>query len=225
MRRQPYVIQTERLGMRRYVVSDIGDLRPVFADPYAAKFYPAMNQPEALARWINWNLKNYDEYGFGLWALELLENGLFIGDAGITYQNVAGERILEIGWHIHPSFRSLGYATEAGNACLQFGFKGLHAANLGSIVDPANIASIKVASRVHAEKREYEGNGGPMLLFTTTKAQFAAKANRSIPVIAQHDSNSRPSQVQETCIRSRTGDVGVDTGGIAAGRRNQFSQC
>jgi ribosomal-protein-alanine N-acetyltransferase len=178
MQRHPYVLQTGRLGMRRYTVSDVEALRPVFADEYAARFYPSMSQQERLERWIQWNLKNYEDHGFGLWALELLENGLFIGDAGITYQTVEGERILEVGWHIHPAFRSMGYATEAGKACLDFAFNGLHASALGSIVDPANLASIKVASRVHTENREYRGKAGPTLLFNTTAAQFAARANR-----------------------------------------------
>ena len=176
---QPYVLQTQRLGMRRYAVTDADALRSVFADPYAARFYPAMNQPEALDRWIAWNLKNYEDYGFGLWALELIEGGAFIGDAGITYQMVEGDRILEIGWHIHPTFRSTGYATEAGEACLRYGFHDLKAASLSSIVDPANFASIKVASRVHAEKRQYKGKNGLMLLFGTTASQFAARPNPS----------------------------------------------
>jgi RimJ/RimL family protein N-acetyltransferase len=34
-----------------------------------------------------WNLQNYDTHGFGLWALELLATGTFIGDVGVTYQN------------------------------------------------------------------------------------------------------------------------------------------
>ena len=163
--------------MRRYAAEDVEALRAVFADPYAAKFYPAMTTTAALERWVNWNLKNYEDYGFGLWALELLETGLFIGDAGITYQTPEGDRILEIGWHVHPAFRSLGYATEAARACLSFGFNGLQAVALSSIVDPANIASIKVATRVHAEKREYQGKNGLMLLFGTTASQFAARPN------------------------------------------------
>ena len=180
---KPYVHQTQRIGMRRYVPEDAEALRPVFSDPYAAKFYPAMNTAEAIERWIKWNLKNYDDYGFGLWALELLETGLFIGDAGITYQTVEGSRILEIGWHVHPEFRSLGYATEAAQACLKFGFVNLQADTLSSIVDPANIASIKVATRVHAAKREYEGKNGPRLLFSTTASQFAARPSPSIEPI------------------------------------------
>jgi RimJ/RimL family protein N-acetyltransferase len=174
---QPYALESQRLGMRRFTIEDVEALRPVFADPYANKFYPAMNQTEGLQRWIAWSLKNYEDYGFGLWALELLETRAFVGDAGITCQTVEGERILEIGWHIHPDFRSRGYATEAGEACLKFGFGALGASSLSSIVDPENLASRKVAEHVHAAKREYQAEGGSMLLFSTTASQFAARPN------------------------------------------------
>ena len=167
MSSQPYILKTTRLGFRRYRVSDEELLLPVFADPYAAQFYPAMGQREGIARWINWNLKNYDEYGFGLWAIELLGSGAFIGDAGITYQTVEDQRILEIGWHIHPDFRARGYATEAGRECLRFGLNSLHAATLSSIVDPANTASIKVALRVHTQLRHFQGKSGQMHLYYT----------------------------------------------------------
>ncbi|HUR00300.1 MAG TPA: GNAT family N-acetyltransferase [Gemmatimonadaceae bacterium] len=163
----PYLLRSNRLGFRRYIAADGQALGPVFADPYATKFYPAMGQQEALDRWINWNLENYDKYGFGLWALELLGTGQFIGDAGITYQSVEGQRLMEIGWHIHPDFRSSGYATEAARACLEFGFASLRAPSLCSIVDPENSASIKVASRVHKQVRQYEGKSGTMLLYFT----------------------------------------------------------
>jgi RimJ/RimL family protein N-acetyltransferase len=168
---EPYFLTTGRLGLRRYVAADLDALLPVFADPDAARFYPAMQEQPAVARWIDWNLRNYEEHGFGLWALELLENGQFIGDAGITWQTVEGERVLEIGWHVHPAFRSRGLATEAGQACLAFGFDVLRAATLCSIVDPANAASIRVASRVHADRREYPGRSGTMLLFHTQAEQ------------------------------------------------------
>ncbi|OUM04439.1 GNAT family N-acetyltransferase [Variovorax sp. JS1663] len=177
----PYILQTARLGLRRYTADDVEQLRPVFADPYSATFYPGMDRQELLERWIDWNLRNYRDHGFGLWALEWREDGTFVGDAGITWQTVEGERILEIGWHIHPLFRGRGLATEAGRACMAYGFEHLRAGSLGSIVDPANIASIKVASRVHSGQREYEGAKGPMLLFSTSAAQFASA--RGVPPI------------------------------------------
>ena len=29
-------------------------------------------------RWLDWSLDNYQKYGFGLWAIELKENGEFV---------------------------------------------------------------------------------------------------------------------------------------------------
>ena len=167
-----YLLRTGRLGFRQYRASDTELLRPVFADPYAAQFYPAMAELAGLVRWIAWNLRNYAEFGFGLSALELLDTGTFVGDAGITWQNVEGQRVLEIGWHIHPDFRGRGYATEAGRASLAYGFSTLRASTLSSIVGPANTASMKVASRVHAEQRPFQSKNGPMLLYFTHRERM-----------------------------------------------------
>ncbi|MBC7620307.1 MAG: GNAT family N-acetyltransferase [Candidatus Saccharibacteria bacterium] len=167
MTHRAYLLTTPRLGLRRLVIEDLEALRPVFADAYAAQFYPAMRKTERLVRWIHWNLQNYTDYGFGLWALERLDTGVFVGDAGITYQTVEGQRVLEIGWHVHPQHRGQGLATEAGRACLDYGFTQLQATTLCSMVDPANVASIQVASRVHARSRPFQGSQGPMHLFST----------------------------------------------------------
>lgn len=170
-----YALTTRRLGLRPYTAADIDALREVFADPGAARFYPAMHEQAALERWITWNLANYELHGFGLWALELLDSGRFIGDAGITYQTVEGQRVLEIGYHLHPSLRAQGFATEAAQGCLSHAFTALNAEFVCSIVDPRNTASIKVAGRLHAAQREFAGKHGRMLLFHTSALQFAAQ--------------------------------------------------
>ena len=46
MSHRAYVLTTPRLGMRRLVVEDLEPLRAVFADVYAARFYPAMGQTD-----------------------------------------------------------------------------------------------------------------------------------------------------------------------------------
>jgi hypothetical protein len=59
----------------------------VFADPYARGFYPEMVDRAKVRAWIEWNLRNYDEFGFGLWAMgELKVDDQFVGDCGPTYR-------------------------------------------------------------------------------------------------------------------------------------------
>lgn len=48
-------------------------------------------------------MEKYEKYGFGLWAVVLKKTGEFIGDCGITIQNIDGEMLPEIGYHIHKN--------------------------------------------------------------------------------------------------------------------------
>lgn len=170
-----YVLRTARLGLRRYAAGDAAALLDVFADEYAARFYPAMNDPLRICKWIAWNLKNYDQYGFGLWAVERLSDGHFIGDAGLTMQTIEGALRHEIGYHIHRDARGLGYATEAARACLDFAFEHVGAGFVCSVVHLENAASAKVAERVHASMREFDWHCGTFRLYSTLEAQRGAK--------------------------------------------------
>ena len=52
------------------------------------------------------------EHGFGLWVVETHE-GEFVGDCGLTFQEVEGEWLIEAGWHVREKLRRQGYAAEA----------------------------------------------------------------------------------------------------------------
>ena len=135
----------------------------------ARAFYPEMADRANVRAWIEWNLRNYDEHGLGLWALELKTSGAFLGDCGLTYQDVEGRSALEIGYHVRRSERGKGYATEAARACLDFGFERTSCDEICSIVRPENAASCTVAARVHADSREFLRRGRPALLFFTSR--------------------------------------------------------
>jgi RimJ/RimL family protein N-acetyltransferase len=164
------VLETARLRLRPYTADDIEPLRAVFADAYARQFYPLMGAAEGLARWIEWNLANYARDGFGLWALELRgQPGRLIGDCGLTYQQVEARRELELGWHLVEAERGKGYATEAARACLRYAFERALAPLVCSIVDPANVASRRVAARVHRAQRTFMKGERELLLYYTER--------------------------------------------------------
>jgi RimJ/RimL family protein N-acetyltransferase len=167
--------QTERLHLRRFTLDDEAALYEVFADRYARTFYPEMEDPANVRAWIEWNLRNYEELGFGLWALELASSGEFIGDCGLTYQDVEGRPELEIGYHVIERERAKGYATEAARACLDFGFTRTSCESICSIVRPSNAASCRVAARIHTSCREFMKKGRPALLFYTTRPDWDAR--------------------------------------------------
>ena len=82
-------------------------------------FYPAPKSRKEVGAWISWNQTNYARYGYGLWIIESLD-GQFLGDCGLTWQEVNGLSCLEVGYPLRPEVHGQGYATEAATACRDY---------------------------------------------------------------------------------------------------------
>ena len=95
------IIETNRLILREYTMDDFNDLYQILSDPETMKHYPKPYDEKGTIRWLEWSINNYRQYGFGLWAIELKETNEFIGDCGITLQNIDNELLPEIGYHIN----------------------------------------------------------------------------------------------------------------------------
>ena len=171
----PKIVVTARLRLREFTAGDEADAFAMFADPYARTFYPQMSDRAKVRDWIQWNLRNYQEFGFGLWVIERSVDGRFLGDCGLTYQDVEGRRELEVGYHLTERERGQGYATEAARACLDFGFLRTTCERICSIVRPSNAASCAVAARIHTTRREFTKGDSPAFLYTTSRRDWEAR--------------------------------------------------
>lgn len=143
----------------------------MFDDPEARQWYPTHNEPDEARRWIEWNVEHYTSHGFGLWAIEERSTGTFLGDCGLTYQMVEGERLLEVGYHLQELRRGFGYATEAAEACLTYALEDLGAKLICSIVHPENVASIAVAGSIHQQQRQFVADGGETMNLYWTEVE------------------------------------------------------
>jgi RimJ/RimL family protein N-acetyltransferase len=92
-------------------------------------------------------MQGYADRGFGLWALVLKENGEVIGDCGLVVQQIEGVGEVEIGYHVRRDLWGQGFATEAAQACREYGFHQLGRDRLISLIHPANRASRRVAEK------------------------------------------------------------------------------
>jgi len=70
-----------------------------------------------------------------------------IGDCGIVLQQVDGESLYEIGYHLRRDLWHQGLATEAAIACRDWGFAHLKTERLISLIRPENLPSRRVAER------------------------------------------------------------------------------
>lgn len=146
---------TERLRFRPVRPDDHEIVRSIYDDELALRFLPDMRKPEGTQTFIDRQLRRYDKFGYGIWLLETLEDSRVVGDAGITWQETDQGDVLEVGYGLTAAERGKGYATEAAQACLAFGFEVLGATRIASLVDAANSTSLRVAERLHAHKRAF----------------------------------------------------------------------
>lgn len=138
---------TDRLQFREMTEADVLNMTALLGDPEVMRFYPAPKSQEEAARWIQWNLENYAEHGYGLWVVETRE-GKFVGDCGLTWQQVNGALKLEVGYHVRSDLQGQGFATEAATACRDFAREYVGATELVTIIHPENRASERVAEKI-----------------------------------------------------------------------------
>ena len=77
-------LETKRLILRDFITEDFDSLFEILSDEDVMKYYPKPFDAERVKDWIDWNLQNYKNYGFGLWAVCLKDSGKLIGDCGIN---------------------------------------------------------------------------------------------------------------------------------------------
>lgn len=138
---------TLHLRFRPMTLDDIDVMAALLGDPVVMTYYPAPKTRDEARAWIDWNITNYAEHGFGLWIIETLD-GEFIGDCGLTWQQVNGRPELEVGFHVRATLQGRGYATEAAAACRDFAHDVLRAPRLVAIIHPDNTASARVAEKI-----------------------------------------------------------------------------
>ena len=83
-------------------------------------------------------------------ALERKEDGAWLGQAG--FWNPPGWPGLEVGWKLVRDAWGRGYATEAGQAAIEWAWGNLDAAELISVIQPGNAASIRVAEQLGMQR-------------------------------------------------------------------------
>ena len=126
-----------------------------------------------ITRWINWCLDSYKQHGFGLWALELKATGEFIGDCGISMQNIDGEILHEIGYHINKKYWRNGYAKEACAAVKDWFFENITHDNVYSYMNKDNVASYSTAAANGMIRlKEYHDGTEALYVYRITRQEW-----------------------------------------------------
>ncbi|MEV5084584.1 GNAT family N-acetyltransferase [Streptomyces sp. NPDC056159] len=117
-------IRTPRLLLRSWHDDDLAPMADINADPRVMRWIDdgtvrdLGHTAEDIERWE----EEWDEEGFGLFAVELLASGELIGFTGLSVPEFLPEVMpaVAISWRIGSQFWGQGYASEAAHATLEF---------------------------------------------------------------------------------------------------------
>lgn len=137
-------LTTERLILRAHVATDFEPYAALFASDHA-HYMGKLNRRTAWYVFCS-DVAQWPLFGFGAWALVLRETGALVGQVAIQHPDHFPE--IEMGWFLMPDAMGQGLATEAARAARDWAFGPRGLTSLVSYIEPANTASIGVATRI-----------------------------------------------------------------------------
>ncbi len=123
----------------------------MWADPEVTRCIGGkpLSEEESWARLLRY-VGHWSLLDFGYWVVEEKTTGNFIGEVGFAdYKRELPllKDLPEIGWVFSSLVRGKGYATEAVRVAIAWGDTRFRSARTACIIDPDNLASIRVAEK------------------------------------------------------------------------------
>jgi RimJ/RimL family protein N-acetyltransferase len=150
----PYIISTERLGLRRWIEPDIRAFAEMNRDVEVMKYFPKLLTEHETLEMVQRIRLHFDKNNFGLFAVEHKASKEFIGFTGLAIPSFEAffTPCVEIGWRYKKEAWGQGFATEAANACIQYGFHTLQLDKIVSFTSVRNLRSEKVMKKIGMSK-------------------------------------------------------------------------
>ncbi|MFG2679720.1 GNAT family N-acetyltransferase [Streptomyces sp. NPDC048392] len=145
-------IRTPRLVLRRWLDDDLAPLSEIQADPAVTENIDD-GRPYSLERTAEqievWE-EEWDEEGFGMFAVELLGSGELAGAVGLSVAHAPGEVAgqVAIGWRLGRAFWGQGYASEAAHATLEFALQDRGLDRVVAVCRTGDRASVNVLGKL-----------------------------------------------------------------------------
>ena len=168
-------LTTKRLILRPIQITDADVLHhAIFDDPEVMRFGDGVQTKEWVRAWIAAQVKEYDERGYGTYAILEKNPNSVIGYCGLFhYPDVNGQAEVEIGYRLARSTWGNGYATEAARAVRDHALTALGMQRLIALIDPSNITSIRVAEKIGMRYEDdvmFEGYSHPDHVYALHRA-------------------------------------------------------
>lgn len=136
-------IKTNRLVIREFEIGDWHTLYEYTSNPAVMKYIPegVFTKEDAIEFVKKNNGVHAENY-----AVVKQAGNILIGH--LVFHRYFGDHTYEIGWVFNPNHQGQGYATEAAQAVLDYGFNQLNLHRIIATCQPENIPSYRVMEKI-----------------------------------------------------------------------------
>jgi ribosomal-protein-alanine N-acetyltransferase len=143
-------LRTARLLLRPWRDEDREPFAALNADPEVMEHFPSTMTRAQSEAFVDFIVATTAERGWGIWAVEVVATGEFIGFVGLNEPRFDAHftPAVEIGWRLAGNAWGHGYATEAARAVLEHAFTELELDEVVSFTSTTNLRSQRVMERI-----------------------------------------------------------------------------
>lgn len=146
------ILETEHLVLREIVESDDEFMLDILNQPSFIKYIGDRNvrTVEAAREYIeNRFAESYKKFGFGMWTVELKNDGTPVGICGFVKRDTLPDA--DIGFAFLPQFEGKGYALESAVGAMKYGRDVLHLPHVLAITTKDNESSGRLLGKLGFE--------------------------------------------------------------------------
>ena len=167
------VVETERLVLRAFGLSDLDDFARLRADAEVMRYIGTgtpHTREQTLER-LRANVGRWHANGFGHWAVVEKSSRELMGWCGLARLDETPE--VEVGYGLGRKFWGAGAATEVARASLRFGFEEHGLERIAAVAMPSNTASRRVMEKLGMRYlRDAHYYGAEVVYYAVARAEF-----------------------------------------------------
>lgn len=156
---------TDRLELRQWRESDLAPFAAMNADPVVMEHFPAPLDGAASEAMVDRARERIEQYGWGLYAVQIRDTGEFIGFTGLGVPRFEARftPCVEVGWRLVRQAWGHGCASEAARAALWVGFESVGLDEIVSFTTTTNLRSQATMRRIGMTHNTTDDFDHPMI--------------------------------------------------------------
>lgn len=175
------ILETERLILDTWQISDWTSFRPIARDPEVMLHITGGTpwSDDQIRTFVERQVEFYAERNFCRWKLVAKDDHQLIGFCGLGFWRDAADP--EIGWWLARRYWGRGLATEAARAALRHAYERAGVDRIISVARPANKVSTRLMEKLGLQlESEFENDGVSLVRYVINRSQYFASCRQAV---------------------------------------------